>query len=116
MSDAKKANLFAKLAQQNARTEQAETEPAAPVETPPELPPPSPAPVEAIKTKAAPKKKPEPPQGKRNHPDYCQANAYVPKKVKRAVERQILDIDGLDYSTLVEELLVKWLKARGVSG
>lgn len=53
--------------------------------------------------------------GKRNHPDYCQANAYLPKSVRKAVERALLDIEGKDYSDLVEELLRKWLKSRGVS-
>ena len=115
MSNSKKENLFAKLAQQNARSEQAEAEPAA-VETTPEAPPPSPAPVEAAKPKApTPKKKPEPPQGKRGNPDYCQANAYVPKRLRRAVDRELLDIEGLDYSTLVADLLRKWLKTRGVT-
>jgi hypothetical protein len=29
--------------------------------------------------------------------------------------KTILDVEGLDYSTLVEDLLRKWLKSRGVS-
>lgn len=119
MSDRKKENLFAKLAQQTA---QQQAQPPAPVEErepvaaaapePPakkaaESPPPSPAPPKAAKKKAG--------YGKRFHPDYCQANGYVPKKLKREVDRALLEIDGLDYSTLVEDLLRKWLKSKGIS-
>jgi hypothetical protein len=78
--------------------------------------PPSPAPVETARPKPpAAIKKPEPVRGKRDNPDYCQANAYVPKALRRSVDRVLLDIDGLDYSTLVEDLLRKWLKSQGVS-
>jgi hypothetical protein len=95
---------------------------AAPLAEAAEPAPPSPAPVDASPPAEAAKPKPsargkktEPTPGKRHHPDYCQANAYVPRKLRRAVDRALLDIDGLDYSTLVEDLLRKWLKARGVS-
>lgn len=126
MSGSKRDNLFAKLAQQTARTETAAPEDAAPaVESTPEAapapPPPSPAPVaaapaEAAKSKsAASRKRAEPVTGKRTNPEYCQANAYIPKALRREVERALLDIDGLDYSSLVEELLRKWLKSKGVS-
>lgn len=115
MSDTrKKENLFAKLAAQQAK---AEPETPAPIaeEAVPEIPP-SPTPVEVSKPKpAASRKKPDPVRGKRENPAYCQANAYVPKSVRKAVDKALLDIDGLDYSTLVEDLLRKWLKARGVS-
>jgi hypothetical protein len=107
MSDNKKEAMFAKLA--NMRQPAAEVPAAADV-------PPSPAPAEAARPKPpAAKKKPEPVKGKRDNPDYCQANAYVPKALRRSVDRVLLDIDGLDYSTLVEDLLRKWLKSRGVS-
>lgn len=53
--------------------------------------------------------------GKRNDPDYVQALAYVPKKLRKAVDKALLDIDGLDYSTLTEDLLRKWLKTRGIA-
>ena len=61
------------------------------------------------------RKKPESPKGKRGNPAYCQANAYVPKTLRRAVEKALLDLEGVDYSTLITELLRKWLKSRGVS-
>ena len=113
MSDSKKENLFAKLAQQNARTVEDQ---AAREELPPEQPPPSPAPPVTTKPKLQPaKKKSEPATGRRANPEYCQANAYVLKSVRRSVNRVLLDIEGLDYSTLVEDLLVKWLKAKRVS-
>jgi hypothetical protein len=105
MNDSKKEGMFAKLAQQQARAVPAE-----------EDTPPSPAPADAAKPKQNPaKKKPGPPKGKRDNPDYCQANAYVPKKLRRAVDKALLDIDGLDYSSLIEDLLRKWVKTRGVS-
>lgn len=114
MSDPrKKENLFAKLAAQQARPE---PEAPAPVtEAGNADAPPSPAPIETAKSKAAPRKRADPVKGKRDNPAYCQANAYVPKSVRKAVDRELLDIDGLDYSSLVEDLLRKWLKSRGVS-
>lgn len=123
MSGSKKENLFAKLAQQNARAETASpADAAAAVESLPETGlPPSPAPVAAAPAEspkarpAATRKKVEPVAGKRNNPEYCQANAYLPKALRREVERALLDIEGLDYSSLVEDLLRKWLKARGIS-
>lgn len=114
MTDKKKENLFASLArQQTARAAQEDA--VAAVVAPAEDVPPSPAPVDRPKAKPASRKPPEPTKGKRDNPDYCQANAYVPKSLRRAVEKAILDVEGLDYSTLVEELLRKWLKSRGVS-
>ena len=110
MSDTKKENLFAKLAAQQMKPAEA----AVAVETP-LAEPPSPALPEPARTKPSPKKKPEPPKGKRDHPDYCQANAYVPKKLRKAVDKVLLDHDELDYSTLIEDLLRKWLKSQGVS-
>lgn len=114
MSDPrKKENLFAKLAAQQARPE---PEAPAPVAEPGHVDaPPSPAPVETAKLKAASRKKADPVKGKRDNPAYCQANAYVPKSVRKAVDKELLDIEGLDYSSLVEDLLRKWLKSRGVS-
>ena len=115
MSDArKKENLFAKLAAQQPKPEPEESALVGddqPVDTPtpPALP-------EAAKSKtSAIRKKAEPVKGKRDNADYCQANAYVPKKLRKAVDRQLLDIDGLDYSSLIEDLLRKWLKSRGVA-
>lgn len=115
MSDPqKKANLFAKLAAQQPKAEQ---ETATPVVEPASVEPPlPPALPEAAKPKASPaRKKADPVKGKRDNPAYCQANAYVLKSVRKSVDKALLDIDGLDYSSLVEDLLRKWLKSRGVS-
>lgn len=123
MSDTKKENLFAKLAVQQTRAAQEESAavaaatPAAlsPVVAPKADTPPSPALVEA-KQKSTPRKpKPEPVKGKRDNPNYCQANAYVPKTLRRAVDKAMFDVEGLDYSSLIEDLLRKWLKSRGIS-
>jgi hypothetical protein len=114
MSTNKKENLFTKLVAQQQKAIEPPAEPA--IETPPEEVPPSPAPPEPARPKAsAAKKLPELAKGKRVDPNYCQANAYVPKSLRKAVDRALLDIDGLDYSTLVTDLLRKWVKSRGVS-
>lgn len=48
--------------------------------------------------------------GRRRDPDYMQASAYVPRKLRRQVERVLLnDPSERDYSQLIEELLQKWL-------
>lgn len=51
-----------------------------------------------------------PVRGKRSHPDYTQAPAFVRKDTYKAVKIALLnDERGLDYSDLVEELLTAWL-------
>ena len=114
MSDKKKENLFAKLAQQNAQAnrDQLESEFNPPLADPPPSPP---LPEPEQPKSSSPKKKVAPARGKRFDPEYCQANAYVPKTVRKAVDRVLLDLDGLDYSTLVTDLLRKWLKTKGVA-
>jgi hypothetical protein len=114
MSDTrKKDNLFAKLAAQQNKPE-AES-PAPTVEVRSEESPSPPLPNVPKPKSSTARKKAEPVKGKRDNADYCQANAYVPKKLRKAVDRQLLDIDGLDYSSLIEDLLRKWLKSRGVA-
>ncbi len=95
----RKENLFAKLAVQNAKESHDDARAASVAVAAEELPP-SPAPIETAKpVRRIAAKPPEPAKGKRNNPDYCQANAYVPKAVRKAVDRALLDIDGLDYSS-----------------
>lgn len=54
---------------------------------------------------------PAPMRGKRSHPDYTQAPAFVRKNTYKAVKIALLNGErGLDYSDLVEELLITWLK------
>lgn len=51
-----------------------------------------------------------PMRGKRSHPDYTQAPAFVRKNTYKAVKIALInDERGLDYSDLVEELLTTWL-------
>jgi hypothetical protein len=50
-------------------------------------------------------------RGKRSHPDYTQAPAFVRKDTYKAVKIALInDERGLDYSDLVGELLTIWLK------
>ena len=54
--------------------------------------------------------------GRRRDPDYMQASAYVPRLLRRQVERALLNDPGeRDYSELIEELLEKWLTDQGMS-
>lgn len=54
--------------------------------------------------------------GRRRDPDYMQASAYVPRQLRRQVERALLNDPGeRDYSELIEELLGKWLTDQGMS-
>lgn len=54
-----------------------------------------------------------PMRGKRSHPDYTQAPAFVRKDTYKAIKIALLNDDrGLDYSDLVQELLTAWLADR----
>ncbi len=54
--------------------------------------------------------------GRRRDPDYMQASAYVPRLLRRQVERALLNDPGeRDYSELIEELLQKWLRDQEMS-
>jgi hypothetical protein len=54
--------------------------------------------------------------GRRRDPDYMQASAYVPRQLRRQVNRALLnDPSERDYSELIEELLQKWLADQGMS-
>lgn len=54
--------------------------------------------------------------GRRRDPAYMQASAYVPRHLRRQVERVLLnDPAERDYSELIEELLQKWLADQGMS-
>jgi hypothetical protein len=54
--------------------------------------------------------------GRRSDPNYMQASAYVPRQLRRQVERALLNDPGeRDYSELIEELLKKWLADQGMS-
>ena len=65
----------------------------------------------SINTKSVKIETPAPVRGKRSHPDYTQAPAFVRKDTYKAVKIALLNGErGLDYSDLVEELLTAWLK------
>lgn len=52
--------------------------------------------------------------GKRSNPDYEQASAYVRSKVRRRVTLALAAQEQkVDYSQLVEALLVRWLEEVG---
>jgi len=52
--------------------------------------------------------------GKRSNPDYEQASAYVRKKVRRRVSQALaVHEPRVDYSQLVEALLISWLEEVG---
>lgn len=51
--------------------------------------------------------------GKRdNKEEYTQASAYVRRDVHKKVKSALVD-EEKEFSELVEELLIEWLKARG---
>lgn len=118
MSNDKGLGMFAKLAQQHTKATQEEADPPAnpqeAITPPPPALPEVPKPKRpAVKAKPAPVL--DPVKGRRSHPDYCQSNSYLPKQLRRQVEKELLDIEGIDFSILVEDLLRKWLHSRGVS-
>jgi len=49
-------------------------------------------------------------RGKRNHPDYTQVTAYIPRSLHEEVKIGLIREGKQDFSTLVETLLVKWVK------
>jgi hypothetical protein len=52
--------------------------------------------------------------GKRSNPEYEQASAYVRKKVRRRVTQALAAQEPrVDYSQLVEALLIRWLDEVG---
>src|SRR5947209_14443092 len=53
-------------------------------------------------------------RGKRSNPEYEQASAYVRKKVRRRVTQALAAHEPrVDYSQLVEALLIRWLEEVG---
>ena len=57
-----------------------------------------------------PKKRNRKKTGKRSDPNYELVGALIPKQLHREVKKLLLDEEELDYSTLVEQLLNKWVK------
>jgi hypothetical protein len=78
--------------------------------------PPSPAPLSpASETpkRSADKRKPGRPRGgKSSNPEFVQATAYVEEAVLISVKKALLDVKDTDFSSLVNDLLKKWVKSR----
>lgn len=51
--------------------------------------------------------------GKRSDPDYTQVSAYVGREMYRKVKIALVTDGERDFSDLVDELLRRWLAARG---
>lgn len=47
---------------------------------------------------------------KRNDPEYTQASAYVRRNTLTATKKKLLDQGDREFSDLVEELLLRWIK------
>jgi hypothetical protein len=81
-----------------------------------DAPPPSPALLSrGTETPAKPvdRRKPGRPKGgKSSDPEFVQTTAYVEEAVHIAVKKVLLDMKGTDYSSLVNDLLKKWVKSR----
>ena len=52
---------------------------------------------------------------RRGDPNYQQINTYVPKEVHRAVKIELVKDNDREMSELIEELLVAWLKKKGIT-
>lgn len=50
--------------------------------------------------------------GKSSNPEFVQATAYVEEAVLIAVKKALLDVRDTDFSSLVNDLLKKWVKSR----
>ena len=82
-----------------------DTSPPSPA-LPPVVEPPPKRPVE--------RRKPGRPKGgKSSNPEFVQTTAYVEESVHIAVKKALLDVRDMDYSSLVNDLLKKWVKSRG---
>lgn len=53
-------------------------------------------------------------KGKRSDPNYTQVGAYIPKELDKAVKRKLFDTEQ-DFSSLVADLLTKWLSDEAVN-
>ena len=59
------------------------------------------------------KRKPGRPKvGKSSNPEFVQTTAYVEEAVLIATKKALLDVKYMDFSSLVNDLLKKWVKSR----
>jgi hypothetical protein len=61
-----------------------------------------------------PSKKQGRPPGKRSNPDYEQIGLYIPKRLHIEVKKLLLEYEDKDFSELVSDLLVQWIKGEQV--
>jgi hypothetical protein len=50
------------------------------------------------------------PPAKRSDPDYTQVSGYIRRSTFLATKRKLLDDGDREFSELMEQLLIKWLK------
>ena len=60
------------------------------------------------------RRKPGRPTGKRTNPNYGQVTAYIPKSLHEDVKIALIKEGGKEFSTLVEELLLEWMRDKNV--
>lgn len=83
-----------------------------PVETIPPSPA-LPSPAAATPRAMAEKRRAGRPKGgKSSNPEFVQTTAYVEEAVLISVKKALLDVRDLDFSSLVNDLLKKWVKSR----
>lgn len=82
-------------------------------DTPPPYPALPPAAEPSPKQPAERRKPGRPKGGKSSNPEFVQTTAYVEESVHIAVKKALLDVKDMDYSSLVNDLLKKWVKSRG---
>lgn len=77
-------------------------------------PSPAPLPTTAKSPKTPPEKRPvgRPKVGKSSDPEFVQTTAYVEEAVLIAVKKALLDVKGMNFSDLVNDLLKNWAKSR----
>jgi predicted ABC-class ATPase len=65
----------------------------------------------AIPTPGVPPKKGRS-RGKRSNAGYTQVGAYIPKALKKQIDRLLIDEDETDFSDLVTQLLQDWISSK----
>lgn len=82
------------------------------IETAPPSPAPLPQAVATAHSVADRRRAGRPKGGKSSNPEFVQTTAYVEEAVLIEVKKALLDVKDLDFSTLVNDLLKKWVKSR----
>lgn len=104
-------DLFAGLAQQRQRKEQRADPPTVESTELPVTPVTPPTEVRFTEPERSTQKQGRA-KGKRSNSDYTQVGAYIPKDLKKQVDRLLFDEDDTDFSDLVATLLQKWVSSK----